>query len=179
MMQRIILLTGPPGAGKGTQAQILASNNDWLTFSVGELLRNSQDENIKEAINRGDLLSAEQIDDLVIKEVVKHHSTVIVDGFPRKLDQAKGFDQLVKVNGLDLPILIYLHIDEEESWRRISDRGRKDDDRDIWQRRWDEYRSQTVPAVEYYREKDRLLDIDGSKSINEVNKQIQEALDAA
>ncbi|MEX0934240.1 MAG: nucleoside monophosphate kinase [Candidatus Saccharimonadales bacterium] len=178
-MQRIILLTGPPGSGKGTQAQILASNNNWLTFSVGELLRNSSDESIKEAVNKGDLLSAEIIDDLVIKEVIKHQGTVIVDGFPRRLDQAKGFDELVEANGLDLPILIYLHIDEEESWRRISNRGRKDDDRNVWQRRWDEYRSQTVPAVEHYRHKGRLLDINGSKPIDEVNKQIQEALDAS
>ncbi len=178
-MQRIILLTGPPGSGKGTQAQLLADNNQWLTFSVGELLRNSQDESIKQAVASGQLLSSEQIDNLVIKEVIKHSSTVIVDGFPRKLDQATDFDELAKTNGLSLPVLVHLYIDEDESWKRVSIRGREDDDQDIWQRRWEEYQTQTLPAIDYYKDQGRLIAIDGSLSIEEVNSRLQEALDAA
>lgn len=176
MNERIVLLTGPPGAGKGTQARIFASRHGWYTFSIGQLLRDTVSPEIKKRMNEGDLLPKEHVVSLVIEEIDSHPGPVLVDGFPRRLDQAEEFDRVMKEKGRSEFTVLFMTVDEKESWNRIMDRKRADDKREVWEARWQEYYEHTVPAVEYYREKDNIVEVDGNVSIEEVAKAIEDRL---
>lgn len=178
MSKRVTLLTGPPGAGKGTQAKLAAENLGWSTFSVGAILRDTAPPEVKEIMNSGKLLPANEVVKLVVDEIQRADRPVLVDGFPRRLDQAEAFDNYVHDLGLESVKVVFLTIDKEESWRRLAQRGRKDDERETWQKRWAEYEEKTLDAVEYYRNKGRLVEVDGSGDITEVGNMIKEALDA-
>lgn len=179
MSKRITLLTGPPGAGKGTQAKLVAENLGWQTFSVGAILRDTAPPEIKEIMNSGKLLPAAEVVKLVVGEIQVADRPVLVDGFPRRLDQAEAFDQHVHDLGIEPVKVLFLTIDKEESWHRLAQRGRKDDERETWQKRWIEYEEKTLSAVEYYRQKGQLIEVDGSGGIAEVQNMICEALNAS
>lgn len=174
-----VLLTGPPGAGKGTQARIFASRHGWYTFSIGQLLRDTADPEIRSIMDAGDLLPTEHVTRLVIEEIEQHTEPVIVDGFPRRLDQSREFDRRAGEHGIKDYVVVLLDVDTETSWQRIKDRGRKDDEYTAWQHRWQEYYEHTEPAIEYCRQHNTLTEIDGTDSIEDVTRAMESALNAA
>lgn len=173
-----LLITGPPGAGKGTQAKVLASQYGWYAFSIGQILRDTADPAIRKIMNAGDLLPTEHVTRLVMEEIDTSSHPVAVDGFPRRLDQAREFESLARANpSLDY-VVVLITIDEDVSWQRVMDRERADDTYEVWQHRWQEYYDHTVPAAEYCRQLGKLHHVDGNRSVEEVTRAVENVFHA-
>lgn len=170
-----ILLTGPPGAGKGTQAKLLADKRALATFSVGQVLRTANDPRLNAIMNSGELLSAEDTVRLVVEHIKGYQTAVIIDGFPRQLDQAESFDALHEAGEVGDFVVLHLEITQAESWRRLANRGRADDNQTVWEERWRIYHAETIPAVERYRG-GKLIEVDGDAPVEVVTGRLEEAL---
>ena len=186
---RLILL-GPPGAGKGTQAQRLVSKHGIVQLSTGDMLRAAVAAGTpvglraKDIMDRGDLVP----DDIVVAIVADRISEpdakegFILDGFPRTVAQAEALDHMLREKGLDLDGVVELKVDEGILIRRIESRIRetlargeplrKDDDPEILKTRLEAYRRQTAPLIDYYRDKGMLRGVDGMAPIDEVTAAI-------
>lgn len=178
MDKHIILLTGPPGAGKGTQSRILASRHRWHAFSIGQLLRETVDPEIKRLMDAGELLPTEHVTRVVVEEIQQHDTSVIVDGFPRRLDQSQEFGRIAPDYDISAYTVVALDVDKDESWQRIQDRGRTDDNREAWENRWQEYYEHTEPAIDYCRQHGVLVEVDGGNNIEHVTRDLERALHA-
>jgi len=186
---RLILL-GPPGAGKGTQAQRLVSKHGIVQLSTGDMLRAAVAAGTpvglraKDIMDRGDLVP----DDIVVAIVADRISEpdakegFILDGFPRTVAQAEALDHMLREKGLELDGVVELKVDEGILIRRIESRIRetlargeplrKDDDPEILKTRLEAYRRQTAPLIDYYRDKGMLRGVDGMAPIDEVTAAI-------
>jgi len=193
---RLILL-GPPGAGKGTQAQRLVAKHGLLQLSTGDMLREAVKAGTpvglraKEVMDRGELAP----DDLVVAIVADRiqqpdaHNGFILDGFPRTVPQAHALDRMLKEKDLELDAVIELKVDEAALLKRIEKRIaetkargeslRSDDNPDVLHRRLLAYRDQTAPLVTYYQLQSVLRSVDGMASIPEVSKAIDRLLERA
>tara|TARA_B100001248_G_scaffold203260_1_gene157455 strand:+ start:635 stop:1195 length:561 start_codon:yes stop_codon:yes gene_type:complete len=179
-----LLIMGPPGVGKGTQAKILSEKLNVIHFSTGEILRTEIQKDTKVGkiaksyIDYGNLVP----DDFILKIISKKLSVNIpnkgylLDGFPRTMPQAIGFDSLLNEIGHNLNAAINLTADEDELIKRILERGkisgRSDEAVDIVKKRQKIYWSQTAPLIKYYQDKDILKNIDGIGEIKEITKKI-------
>lgn len=193
---RIVLL-GPPGAGKGTQAQSIVKKYGVLHLSTGDMLRAAAQADttigrqVKQTMTSGALVS----DQLVIAAVVERISQddarkgFILDGFPRTVSQAVTFDDLLQTERSELDHVIELRVDEEILLDRILVRAREAKEQGIAQRaddnheslkvRLDAYRAQTAPVIDYYRARGILRSIDGLQPIDQVTAELFEAIDRA
>jgi adenylate kinase len=191
---RLILL-GPPGAGKGTQAQRLVAKHGLLQLSTGDMLREAVKAGTpvglraKEVMERGELAP----DDLVVAIVADRiqqpdaRNGFILDGFPRTVPQAHALDRMLKEKDLELDAVIELKVDEAALLKRIEKRIaetkargeslRSDDNPDVLHRRLLAYRDQTAPLVTYYQLQSVLRSVDGMASIPEVSKAIDRLLE--
>jgi adenylate kinase len=190
---RLILL-GPPGAGKGTQAQRLVSKHGIVQLSTGEMLRAAVNAGTGVGLRAKDIMARGELvpDDVVVAIVADRigepdaKKGFILDGFPRTVPQAVALDRMLKERGLKLDAVIELKVDAGMLHKRIasrieeaSARGeplRADDDPEVLKRRLDAYREQTAPLVDYYRWQGALRTIDGMAAIEEVAKEIDRAL---
>ena len=190
---RVILL-GPPGAGKGTQAQRLVAKYGVVQLSTGDMLRaavkagTALGRKVADIMARGALVS----DNLVVAIVADRIDQAdakrgfILDGFPRTVPQAEALDQMLKKKGLKLDAVIAFQVDEEVLVHRIKTRIaqtrasgealRADDSPEILQQRLAAYRAQTAPLADYYSGKELLKTVDGMASIDEVTAAIGRAL---
>ena len=181
-MKKYILFLGAPGAGKGTQAELLSKNNSYLHLSTGELLRKeiemktSLGIQVKDIMNRGELVS----DDLVLEIVKQNLNTLnkgwILDGYPRNLSQANSLnDVLIKINQ-PLEVVFYLNIPDEVLIKRLLLRGRKDDNEETIRTRLKIFKEITEPLIEYYKDLSLLkyinADGDFKKISSDINKQM-------
>ena len=188
-----IVLFGAPGAGKGAQAQRIASLYGMAHLSTGEMLRSAiaSGSNLgaraKEIIDRGELIS----DDIIVKIVDARldesdcRGGVILDGFPRTLAQAEALDEMLADRGQSLDHVIEIEVDEAALFSRIANRAserrrtgtaRSDDSAEILRRRLTIYRENTAPVLPYYRAKGLLRSVDGMVSIEGVATQIDNLL---
>jgi adenylate kinase len=190
---RLILL-GPPGAGKGTQAQRLVERHGIVQLSTGDMLRAAVKaetpvgRKAKDIMARGELVPDEVVVAIVSDRVDEPDARkgFILDGFPRTVPQADALDRLLADKGLKLDSVIELKVDEgimlQRIEKRIADsraRGepvRPDDDPEVLKRRLAAYREQTAPLVAYYRNKGSLRTVDGMASIGEVSQAIERIL---
>ncbi|WNG88715.1 adenylate kinase [Mycobacterium sp. ITM-2016-00317] len=154
---RIVLL-GPPGAGKGTQAVKLAEKLGIPHISTGDLFRynisNGTELGLeaKKYLDAGDLVPATLtnalVDDRLDDEDAKQG--FILDGFPRSVEQAKALDEMLKKRDLSLDAVIEFRVPEEELVSRLKGRGRADDTEDVIRNRFKVYRDETAPLLDYY-----------------------------
>ena len=181
----IIIMLGAPGSGKGTQAQRLAKHFDIVHESSGDLLREVAEEGTelgilaKSYFERGELVP----DEVVCKIVINHIQTfsdqgrgVLLDGFPRTLNQAHELEKSLVELGLEIDAVIHIKTSAEEIVRRLAQRGRVDDERQVVFHRIDIYRNQTRPLIEFYNRRSLLLNVDGMQSIERVYDDITDGL---
>jgi len=190
MTLRRLLLLGPPGAGKGTQAARLARRLGAPQISTGEMLREAVasggelGRRVKQTMERGELVS-----DGIAIEVARERLSrpdarlgFVLDGFPRTVAQAEALDAMLGSTGSRLERCLALSVDEEEIVERLSRRarleGRSDDNEATIRKRVDVYREQTEPLLDYYRRRGVLAVVDGMGSVEEVERGIEEALAA-
>jgi adenylate kinase len=193
---RLILL-GPPGAGKGTQAQRLVAKHGLVQLSTGDMLREAVKAGTpvglraKEVMERGELVPDDLVVAIVADRIEKADARngFILDGFPRTVPQAHAFDRLLKEKGLELDAVIELKVDEgvllERIEKRVAEtkaRGetlRSDDNPDVLRRRLLAYRDRTAPLATYYRLQNVLRPVDGMAPIADVARAIDRVLRAA
>src|SRR5262249_1607017 len=179
---RLILL-GPPGAGKGTQAQRLVAKHGLVQLSTGDMLRAAINagtpigERARDIMARGDLVPDDVVVTIVSDRIDEPDARqgFILDGFPRTLPQAHALDRLLKEKGFKLDAVIELKVDEGALLKRIEkriaetkargDSLRTDDDPAVLRRRLFAYRDQTAPLVAYYAMQSVLRTVDGMASI--------------
>lgn len=173
-----ILITGPVGSGKSTQAKSVAEKFGLHFVSAGDLLRKKALEKTvdgrvaKQAIKEGQLVDDELMGGLV-QEKINHNDCkngFVLDGYPRRVDQLKYFDpQFDKV--------FYLQVSDEEVIKRLLLRGRSDDKPEVIRERLGVYHHLTEPVLDYYQNQGKLIRIDGEKSIEEISQEIKERLE--
>jgi len=190
---RLILL-GPPGAGKGTQAQRLVDKYGIVQLSTGEMLRaavkaaNPVGLKAKDIMARGELVPDDVVVAIVSDRIDQPDAAkgFILDGFPRTVPQAEALDRMLADKGLKLDAVIELKVDADALLKRIEKRiadttargepVRADDDPDVLKKRLDAYRAQTSPLVDYYGKKGALRTVDGMASIPQVGTAIDRIL---
>jgi adenylate kinase len=193
---RLILL-GPPGAGKGTQAQHLVAKYGIVQLSTGEMLRAAIaagtpiGRQVAAIMARGSLVPDHVAVDIVAERLTQPDARkgFVLDGFPRTVPQAEALDLLLAKHGHSLDAVIELRVDEAALLRRIENRIaamkargeplREDDSPDVLHRRLAAYREQTAPLIAYYRRQDVLRSVDGMALIAEVTAAIDKALSPA
>ena len=190
MTAKRLLLLGPPGSGKGTQASKLVEKLGIPQISTGDMLRAAVAEGselgqqAKGFMDRGELVPDEVVIAAAGERLAQDDARqgFILDGFPRTAEQAKALDALLEKSGVALERCVALVVDEEEVVSRLLKRaeleGRSDDNEDTIRNRMRVYREQTEPLVEYYRQKGLLAEVKGQGSVDEVGAGIEEALAA-
>lgn len=191
---RIVLL-GPPGAGKGTQASRLIETRGIVQLSTGEMLRAAAAAGTPiglraKAVMDGGSLVSDEIVIGIVSDRIEHPDCAngfILDGFPRTVAQAEALDGLLAEKSMELDRVIEITVDESVLLARIEHRAReaaaagsevrKDDNPEAFKQRLVAYRKQTAPLSEYYARSGRLRKVDGMQSIEEVARQIDVALD--
>jgi len=201
----IVVFLGPPGAGKGTQAQRLAQEKGFIHISTGDLLREAVKrgtelgKKAKEYMDRGELVPDHLIVEM-IKEKIPSEGNVILDGFPRTVAQAEALDAMLTGMGKLVDAVILFDVPDEVVIERLSGRRidpktgkvyhikynpppegveviQRDDDREeVIKKRLEVYRKQTTPLIEYYKERGLLKVIDATKSPEEVYKELLKVL---
>ena len=179
-----IILFGPPGAGKGTQAKYLVTKLNSFQISTGDMLRNEiqNDTEIGKMIindmNEGKFISDEIVNKL-IKNVVQDpqkKNKLIFDGYPRSLSQAKNLDVLLEQSKQKIDFIFFLNVDKETIITRIKKRKvlekRSDDDLDTILKRYDTYMETTKPVLDFYSKNSNFYEIDGSQKIDQITNKI-------
>jgi adenylate kinase len=186
---RLILL-GPPGAGKGTQAQRLLAKHRIVQLSTGDMLRAAVAAGTpvglraKSTMERGELVPDDVVVAIIVDRIGKSDARrgFVLDGFPRTVPQAEALDRLLAERGLKLDAVMELKVDEGILLQRIEKRAaemtargekiRSDDNPEVLRERLSAYRKQTAPLVDYYASKGMLKSVDGMASIDDVTAAI-------
>lgn len=184
-----LVLFGPPGAGKGTQSQLLIEKYKLIHLSTGDLLRNeiAQGSTLgleaKKIMDNGQLVPDEVVIGMIQNKLDdnKNANGFIFDGFPRTVAQAEALDALLESRNNSISGMIALIVDEEELEKRLLARGKEsgrpdDANREVIRKRIKEYKSKTTPVANYYEAQGKLQSIQGVGSIAEIAKSIDEAI---
>ena len=191
-----LILLGPPGAGKGTQAQILQDEYGLRQLSTGEMLRAEARAGTrlgleaKKIMDSGNLVSDEIIIGMIANRIEQPDCArgVIFDGFPRTTAQAEALDRMLEAKGRALAAVIEIAVDEEELVKRLHNRIRQtkeagqevrgDDNEETLRSRLQVYRNQTAPIIPYYQKNSLLKKVDGMQPIGDVSASIRSILEA-
>ncbi|MDJ0569400.1 MAG: adenylate kinase [Pleurocapsa sp. MO_192.B19] len=183
MAKRLIFL-GPPGAGKGTQAQVLAENHQIPHVSTGDILRSAVAQQTrlgkqaKDYMDKGELVPDALILDL-IQDRLSYEDTAngwILDGFPRNINQASFLEELLVKLNQSADCVLNLSVPDEVLVARLLARKRKDDNEETIRRRLEIYHQDTVPVINFYQQKKTLKTIDGNQTMEAVTKSLSEAI---
>ncbi len=184
-MVRLILF-GPPGAGKGTQAEALSKQLQVPHISTGDIFRSAiaaQSElglKVQAYLDQGTLVPDSVVIDMVQERLSQSDIAAgwILDGFPRTVPQAQALDELLAKIKQDYTLVLNLQVSESVLVQRLLGRQRKDDTEEVIQQRLRVYRDETSPLLAFYDLSTRLVTIDGAAEVEIVNARIQEAITA-
>lgn len=175
----IVIIMGPPGSGKGTVSKKLAERNDFTHISTGELIRNSDDKELKKIISDGNYIPDRIMARMLRKELGKAdlEKGVVIDGFPRTLKQTKMLDSILGKLGVGLNHCIYLDLSSKKSKERILKRAEKenredDKNEEVIDKRFREYEEKTKPLLQKYKKSRKLIKIDASPGSEKVYKEV-------
>lgn len=164
----VLVLLGPPGAGKGTQGARLSESANMRHISTGDLFRSAVEANTPAGLRAESYLrSGQLVPDEVVLHVLEEYLVkteacdICFDGFPRTRRQAERFDELLERIGLCLSMVLYISVPDDVALNRLASRGRDDDSRDTARYRLGLYHSVTEPLIDYYEETEVLVRIDG------------------
>ena len=179
-----IILFGPPGAGKGTQAKYIVNKINGFQVSTGDLLRKEIENNteigkkIINNMNDGKFVSDDIVNKL-IKDIIfdpQKKNKLIFDGYPRSLSQAKNLNDLLIETNQNIDHIFFLNVNKETIIKRIEKRkvleNRSDDDIDIIVKRYDTYMETTKPVLDFYSKNQNFKEIDGGLKIDEITRKI-------
>ena len=180
-----VIIFGPPGAGKGTQALNIVKKFQLYQISTGDLLRNevknqtSIGKDIENIISKGDFATDEIVNELIKKAIInpKNKDKLIFDGYPRSLSQAKNLDSLLNKSNQKIDFIFYLNVKKETIIDRIKKRKmlekRSDDNLTTILKRYDTYMETTKPVLDFYSKKNNFYEIDGDAKIHEISSKIE------
>lgn len=175
----MIIFFGPAGSGKSLQGQILAIREDWTWLSVGQILRESNDPEVINIMQTGQLVPTEKVDEILEKELDKipDKKTVILDGFPREINQAKWLVEKNILKGGNEDLIILIDVPYEMLLERMLNRKRSDDTPEIIAKRLSYYNELTNPVIDYLKsQKVKVINIDGSGKVGEIHDHIMAEL---
>jgi adenylate kinase len=184
---RLVIL-GPPGAGKGTQAKRIAAKFDIPAISTGDIFRkNVADRTELGVLVDGILKSGKYVPDEVTNDLVRNRlleadcvNGFLLDGYPRTAAQVEELDSMLASSGLALDVVLELTVDVDEVVARLMKRaeteGRADDTEDVIRHRQDVYNEQTAPLVHVYSDRGLLLKVDGMGEVDDVTERLLSAL---
>lgn len=180
-----ILILGPQGSGKGTQAKLMAAAYGVPHVATGDIFREAMaagselGERIRPFYEAGDLVPDDLTIDL-IRERLADEDGFVLDGFPRTLPQAEALDAMLDQIGKPIDVVLLLEVSDEVAFSRLSKRreleGRTDDSPEGIRNRLQHYHERTEPVVERYRAEGRLVAVDGERGVDEVASTIEDAL---
>ncbi len=186
-----MLIVGPPGAGKGTQAKVVAERLGIPTISTGEIFRANLAAGTQLGVQAKQYMDAgEYVPDSVTNDMVRDRLAepdaaegFLLDGYPRTLDQVGALDGILQESGLALDTVLEITVDTEAVVARLLKRaeieGRADDNEETIRRRMEVYAEQTTPLLDVYRDRGVLVQVDGMGEIDEVTERALAALSAA
>jgi adenylate kinase len=180
-----LILFGPPGAGKGTQAKYLVNKLNAYQISTGDMLRDEikNDTDIGKRIIK-DMNDGKFVNDEIVNKLIENaifdplkRDSLIFDGYPRSINQAKNLNLLLDSSKQKIDFIFFLNVNKETIIKRIEKRKiiekREDDDLKTILRRYDTYMETTKPVLDFYSKNSNFYDIDGSLEINEITKKIE------
>ena len=178
----IIVFLGPPGAGKGTQAIKLCDHFGWKHLSTGDLLRYEVENGTKlgllanKFMKKGDLVPDNVIIDMISNILKDQRSGVVLDGFPRTLDQAKSLQKSLRQLRKKIDKVLFLDVEEAQIISRLTKRGRDDDDPQVVLNRLRKYVNSTQPLISFYEKEELINKINGNGTEKDVFNKLLEVL---
>ena len=175
-----LILFGPPGAGKGTQAVKIAEKYGWKHVSTGDILRSEVSQGtplglkVKAVMEAGHLVSDELLIEIMESVFSKNKDVkgFVLDGFPRTLKQAVELDEMLKKFGEKITRVLSLGVDEDELVKRLlkraQDQGRKDDTEEVIKNRLVQYHQHTKPLIDYYNKMNLYQEVTGVGSVEDI-----------
>ena len=185
-----LVLFGPPGAGKGTQSNLLIEKYNLIHLSTGDILRGeiaagtSLGMEAKILMDRGDLVPDEVVIGMISSKLDNNPSAngFIFDGFPRTSSQAEALDNLLEEKSTSISVMISLKVEVEELIKRLLSRGKNsgradDQDESIIANRINEYNNKTAPLKEYYSAQNKLSEIEGDGTVEDIAEKLNDVID--
>jgi adenylate kinase len=175
----MVLFFGPPGSGKSVQGQLLVERNKWRWISTGDLFRNSQDPEVLRRMASGELIDDELTNKVVSAALSEIDSgvDVVLDGYPRNLDQVQWLDKHIGDYGRSIDCIILFEVPHDVLIERLAGRGRSEDTLEVIKHRLDIYAEKTSPVLNYYRDNGRPIQIvNGNGDRNDIHVRVQEAV---
>mgnify|MGYP001311583369 FL=1 len=185
-----LVLFGPPGAGKGTQSNLLIDKYNLVHLSTGDILRGEIEAGTalgleaKALMDRGDLVPDKVVIGMISSKLNNSPSAngFIFDGFPRTAAQAEALDNLLEDKGTAISVMLFLKVEDEELIRRLLSRGKNsgradDQDESIIANRINEYNNKTAPLKEYYSAQNKLSEIEGNGTVEDIAGKLNDVID--
>lgn len=184
-----LIMMGPPGAGKGTQAKFVAEHFGIPAISTGDIFRANVTEGTplgleaKRYMDAGEYVP-DEVTNLMVRNRIDESDAApgfLLDGYPRTLAQVEELDGMIKFTGHSLDAVVVLTVDADEIVQRLLQRaqveGRADDTEEVIRRRQELYGEETEPLIDVYRDRNILIEVDGMGEVSDVTRRIFEALD--